>query len=54
MNERAAAIRFGSSWSTQFRLTQAIGRALSELTDQGSASEALAARLVVSLTLRIP
>lgn len=32
MSERAPAIRFGSSWSTQFRLTQAIGRALSELT----------------------
>ena len=26
------AIRFGASWSTQFRFTQAIGRGLSDLT----------------------
>src|SRR5262245_47369167 len=33
MSERAAVpIRFGASWSTQFRFMQAIGRGLSELT----------------------
>ena len=33
MSEQAAkTIRFGSSWSTQFRLTQAIGRGLAGLT----------------------
>ena len=32
MNQHAAkSVRFGSSWSTQFRLTQAIGRGLSAL-----------------------
>jgi TRAP-type uncharacterized transport system substrate-binding protein len=32
MRDQPAVMRFGTSWSTQFRLTQAIGRALSELT----------------------
>lgn len=32
MSERISTIRFGASWSTQFRFTQAIGRGLSELT----------------------
>ena len=33
MSQQAAqSVRFGASWSTQFRLTQAIGRGLSELT----------------------
>jgi TRAP-type uncharacterized transport system substrate-binding protein len=31
------SIRFGSSWSTQLRLTQAIGRALSELKPENLA-----------------
>lgn len=32
MSEQPPSVRFSASWSTQFRFTQAIGRALSDLT----------------------